>query len=98
MTCDFQDDRLVISGGAAAEISAGTEIVFEVTGFKNPIDTSVVSGFKISTQIQSGTDFYMIDSGETTLKVNEYAVLSQASLEVRILDSLSIEEQLAGVV
>lgn len=40
----------------------------------------------------------MIDQGETTLQVNEYASLSQAQLDVRVLDSISIEEQLAGVV
>lgn len=97
MTCDFQDDRLVIYGGAGAEIPAGSQIALEVTGFKNPIDTSIVSGFKISTQIQSGTNFFMIDQGVTTLQVKEYATLSQAKLDVRPQDSTTTDE-LAGVV
>jgi hypothetical protein len=69
-----------------------------VTGFKNPIDTSVIRGFKISTLIFAEDQHWMIDQGETTLQVQEYAQLSQASLEVRLQDGLNSEEHLAGVV
>lgn len=53
MTCDFQNDRLTLYGGASADIVAGSEIVFKVTGFRNPIDTSVIKGFKVSSQVMS---------------------------------------------
>lgn len=42
MTCDFQNDRLTIYGGASADIESGSEIELKVTGFRNPIETSVI--------------------------------------------------------
>jgi hypothetical protein len=53
MTCDFQNDRLTIYGGASADIVGGSTIEFKVTGFRNPIDTSMIKGFKISTQVMA---------------------------------------------
>ena len=61
ISCDFKEDRLIIYGGATAQISANSEIVFSVSGFKNPIETSVVSGFKISTAIMAANAYFKID-------------------------------------
>ena len=69
MTCDFINNRLIIYGGATADILKDSEIVFKVTGFRNPIDTSMVSGFKISTQIEVNNQYWTIDQGQTTLQV-----------------------------
>ena len=45
MTCDFSDDRLIVTAAAPALIPADTEVAFVVTGFKNPIEAGYVDGF-----------------------------------------------------
>ena len=45
MTCDFSEDRLIVTAAAPAEIPADTEVAFTLTGFKNPIEAGYVDGF-----------------------------------------------------
>ena len=86
MTCDFSDDRLIVTAAAPAEIPADTEVAFTLSGFKNPIEAGYVAGFKISTRIRSGSDFYIIDQDEASLEVSEYTTISNAKLTVIDVD------------
>lgn len=63
MLCSYQNDTLTISGGVTDEISANTEISILVTGFKNPIDTGLVTGFTVTSMVRSKGVNYPIDSG-----------------------------------
>ena len=91
--CDFSNDRLVVQKSAVVDIDAETELSFEVSGFKNPIEAGYVSGFRIQTAILYGSDFYVIDEDETQLTVSKYATLSNPSLSV-----LDTENELAGMI
>ena len=65
-----------MEGAAAAPIQAGSEIVIEVSGFRNPIETGIVEGFTIQTEIRRGKEKYAVDQGTTSVSVSEYALLS----------------------
>ena len=62
---------------------------FTVEGFKNPIEASYVSGFKLQTAILYGEDFYVVDEDEASLTVAEYATLSSPTVTVIDEDSES---------
>ena len=94
MSCDFSDDRLIVSGATPALIPADTEVAFTLSGFKNPIETGFVDGFKISTRVRSGSDFYVVDEDVSSLTVSEYATLSNAKLSVKDPD----DNPLAGMI
>ena len=49
--CDFQNDRLTVHGAPITNTEGGVEMAFSVTGFKNPIEASLISGFKIQTAV-----------------------------------------------
>lgn len=70
-----------------------TEVSFTVTGFKNPIQASYVQGFKITTAILFGTDFYVIDEDETQLTVSLYATIASPKLSV-----LNEDDSRAGMI
>ena len=94
MSCDFSDDRLIVSGATPALIPADTEVAFTLSGFKNPIETGYVDGFKISTRVRSGSNFYVVDEDVSSLTVSEYATLSNAKLLVKDPDG----NPLAGII
>jgi len=48
LECSFQDGILVVTNGVVTDLVSNTAISMKVTGFKNPIDTSAVSGFTIT--------------------------------------------------
>lgn len=61
----------------SAEIIGGTEVSITVTGFKNPIDTSAVSGFTIESLIEgSDGELYNIDIGSASVQAFTPATLS----------------------
>ena len=62
---------------------------FNVEGFKNPIEASLVTGFRIQTAIRFGADFYIIDEDFATVAVSEYATLSSPTVTVIDEDSES---------
>jgi len=47
MSCNMVNGELVMEGAAAAPIQPGSEIVIEVSGFRNPIESGVVDDFRI---------------------------------------------------
>ena len=50
LSCSFQDgnsDVLLIENGVTSDITPSSDISLLVTGFKNPIDTSLIAGFKV---------------------------------------------------
>jgi len=67
LQCIFQNDTLTISGGVTSDITPGTDISLVVTGFKNPIDTGVVTGFTVTSMVKTGNIYYPIDTGLGTL-------------------------------
>ena len=73
--CDFDNDkdRLKVQKAFAVKIAKGTEMSFTVTGFKNPIEASLIDGFKIETAERFGPNFYTIDEDITSLAVSQYA-------------------------
>ena len=75
LSCDFQDGRLIVQNSAPATLAAGIELGFEVTGFKNPIETGYVDGFIIKTAVRSGSEFFTVDEDFAGLTVTEYATL-----------------------
>jgi hypothetical protein len=81
VACNFQNLSLTVTGLPAT--TSGVELVFSVTGFKNPIDTSLVTGFVLQTAIQTKTGTYIIDEGTSSLFVSDYATLQQGKLYVR---------------
>lgn len=54
-----------------------------MNGYKNPIDTNLVSGFKLQTAIQTKSGTFIIDEGTATVKVSDFATLQQGRLSVR---------------
>ena len=94
MTCDFSDDRLIVTAAAPALIPADTEVAFTLSGFKNPIEAGYVDGFKISTRVRSGSDFFVIDQDETGFEISEYTTISNAKLTVIDVD----DDPLAGMI
>ena len=94
MTCDFSDDRLIVTAAAPAEIPADTEVAFTLSGFKNPIEAGYVDGFKLSTRIRSGSEFYVIDQDVASLEVTEYTTISNAKLSVIEIE----DDPLAGMI
>lgn len=73
--CDFDNDldRLKVQKAFAVKISSGTEMSFTVTGFKNPIEASLIDGFRIETAERFGAEFYTIDADSTSLAVSQFA-------------------------
>jgi hypothetical protein len=45
------------------EISANTEITIQVTGFKNPIETGLITGFTVTSMVRGKEVNYPIDTG-----------------------------------
>jgi len=68
---------------------------FKVTGFKNPIQASLISGFQITTAILYQDTYYVIDQDETQLAVSDFAKL--ASPLISVIDETG-EDPLAGMV
>lgn len=84
ISCNYARDQLIVSGIAPTQLSSGIELAFQVSGFKNPIDTGFVFGFKIQTAIQSKSgEFFIIDEADTSISVSNFAQLSQAKLTVK---------------
>ena len=84
-----------MQGAVNANIVRLTDVAFTVTGFKNPIQATYFSGFKITTAIYYDTEFYVIDEDETQLSVSEYATLSSPKLTVIVDED---NEEKAGVI
>ena len=80
---------------AIVDIPNNNEMSFTVTGFKNPIQASLVSGFKIQTAILYQSTFYVVDEDETFLAVSEFATLANPSITV--IDE-SGDDPLAGMI
>jgi len=49
LTCDFKDDYLIVSDAAPVKINGGVQNGFDISGFKNPIQTGYTHGFTIYT-------------------------------------------------
>ena len=86
LSCNFKNERLAVQRAAPVEILPDTELSFTVTGFKNPIETGYVEGFKIWTAVRTGSNFFTVDEAVTSLTVSEYAKLNQAQLSVKDYD------------
>ena len=67
MTCSFVDETLTITGGVTSDITPEREISILVTGFRNPIDTGVVTGFEVTSLVRANSIYYPIDTGVGTL-------------------------------
>jgi hypothetical protein len=67
---------LTISGGVTSDITPETMISILVKGFKNPIDTGLVSGFEVTSFVKANSVFYAIDTGVGSLQVTDYATIS----------------------
>lgn len=72
----------MVSKAANVKIGGLTEMSFTVKGFINPIEATLVDGFKIQTAILSGTDFYFIDEGFAQMSVAEWATLTRPTITV----------------
>ena len=72
------------------------EVEFMVKGFKNPIESGYVGGFKLTTAILYQEDFFVIDDGMGELEVSEYATLSSPKLSVLIEEDT--DEDKAGMI
>ena len=75
MNCNMSAEGLVVEGAAPTEIKKGLQIQFDISGFKNPIQTGVMAGFTAMTKIMHDDEYYTVDYGETTFEVREYATL-----------------------
>ena len=73
-----------------------TDVAFEVTGFKNPIQATYFSGFFITTAIYYDTQYYVIDEAETQMSVSEFATLSSPKLSV--LESVDGDVSKEGII
>ena len=80
--CTLLGDTLHIHGGVPSQITAGSDIIISMTGFKNPIDTALKEGFEITSYQRVGGEDFPIDFGKGSLKVEEYAVIDGGKLEV----------------
>lgn len=78
----MSEEGLIVEGAAPSDISKGLQIKFNISGFKNPIQSGVISGFTATTKIMYEDVWYAIDFGEATLEVTQYATLYQADLLV----------------
>ena len=47
MSCEFKNDVLEVKRSAANTVGANNDMSFSVTGFRNPIQASLINGFKI---------------------------------------------------
>lgn len=80
ISCSFSNstDTLVVSNAFVnSNISAGTVIVFSVTGFRNPISTAVKSGFTVYTKAGDGGN---VDSLTATLQVSSAASITSGTI------------------
>lgn len=78
-------------------IDAETELSFEVSGFKNPIEAGYVNGFQIQTKILQGSEFFVIDEDVTQLTVSKYATLSIPTLSVIETDNEELDGKIQEV-
>ena len=67
LSCSFNDDVLMIVDGASFDIDPNADIQIQITGFNNPIDTSLFTGFSVRSLVNQGNVFYPIDVGAGTL-------------------------------
>jgi hypothetical protein len=65
----MSEEGLIMYGAATSEITKGLQIKFNISGFKNPIQSGVISGFTATTKILYEEEWYAIDYGEATLEV-----------------------------
>ena len=82
LSCTFQNDKLVIKDGASFDIGPNADIQVLITGFTNPIDTSLFTGFSVRSLVKELNVFYPIDVGYGSLQITDYALISGAKLEV----------------
>ena len=80
-----------MTGGVGTSIAGGTEVAFNVTNFRNPLSTTLVSGISILIIDSSGGN---IDRGFATVKVSQPAAITNAAVTV---DS-SVSSSIAGIV
>lgn len=77
------------------DIGNNIDMSFRVTGFKNPIQASLISGFRITTAILYQDTYYVIDQDETQMAVSDFASLANA--QISVIDETG-EDPLAGMV
>lgn len=102
LKCDWENNRLEISGVAPqASIESGTELIFEVTAFTNPIMTGEIGGFKVFTAATKEDDmYYKIDKNDEVViaegAVKQWGQLSTAKVDVMV--EVANPNPLAGIV
>lgn len=79
LQCSFSNSVLIVTGAVSNSIDGGIEVAFRVTNFRNPISTSLVTGFSILTQDSVGGN---INRGIVTVQVTTAATLTSATLTV----------------
>jgi len=86
----FASDVLTISNGISTNIPAGSVISFSVTNFKNPITTSVFSGFTITTTDSSdGT----IDTGSAQMQIGTASTVYSTTFGVGSGSTTIVQEK-----
>lgn len=77
LKCEHSKDQLIVSDVALNRLSPGIKFAFSVSGFRNPIDTSKIPGFKLQTAIKSESgEYFIVDEATTEVQVSEYGSLS----------------------